>query len=159
MFYFIFLMYNWYVQLCDDYYFHQLIPMTNVPSHNDVPQSSSMGHAVDGQDASQNHQYECIPEYFLTVTRHRHSPIVCHHSHQWYHQTNSDACSPPPSVTSAQEESSIPLFVSAIPKGSRKREETSSSSTKSMMVGWIRSNSTFDNNENQLKNEIVFYLS
>jgi hypothetical protein len=28
-----------------------------------------------------------------------------------------------------------------------------------MMVGWIRSNSTFDNNENQLKNEIVFYLS
>jgi hypothetical protein len=127
-----------------------------------------MGHAVDGQDTPQNHQYECIPEYLLTMTRHHHPPIVCHHSQPLYHQTNSTCtvpysnfsrlylapqeiattntsdssqctCSPPPSTTITQEESSTPLLASvSIPKEFHKREEPSSQ--KSMMNEWLKRN-------------------
>ncbi|UJR07662.1 hypothetical protein I4U23_011949 [Adineta vaga] len=80
---------------CDDYYSHQLMPMTNISSRhpvksNETTQSLSIDKPVDGQDTPQNHQYECIPEYLLTMTRHHHSPIVCHHPHKIYQQmTNS----------------------------------------------------------------------
>ncbi|CAF0872724.1 unnamed protein product [Rotaria sp. Silwood1] len=94
---------------CDDYYSHQLIPMTEAPlssaisSHHivnstnnaDSPSKLSNAGAVDN---SQNHQYECIPECFLTMTRHHHHyhhhpSIVCHRQHQLYHRPS--ACSIP----------------------------------------------------------------
>jgi hypothetical protein len=114
--------------------------MTDVSSHNiiksnEVPQSLSTRKVADEQDTSQNHQYECIPEYLLTMTRHHHPPIVCHHSHQSCPQTN-NTCSPPSSTAVVQEESSTPLLASTIPKESHKRGETSS--PKSMMIGWTR---------------------
>jgi len=149
--------------------------MINAPSHpivksTDIQQSLSMGNVVDGQDIQQNHQYESIPEYLLTMSRHRHPPIVCHHPHQVYQQTNSTCgapysnfsrlylspqeitttnasdssqctCSPPPSsAIIAQEESSTPLLVPTISKESHKIEETLS--PKSMMIGWTRRNAT-----------------
>jgi hypothetical protein len=145
--------------------------MTDVSSHNiiksnEVPQSLSTRKVADEQDTSQNHQYECIPEYLLTMTRHHHPPpIVCHHSHQSCPQTNNTCgvpyntfsrsyllpqgvtttnindssqctCSPPSSTAVVQEESSTPLLPSTIPKESHKRGETSS--PKSMMIGWTR---------------------
>ena len=76
------------------------MPMTNTPSYhiiksNETPQSSTI---IDGQNTPQNHQYECIPEYLLTLTRHHHPPppppIVCHHSHQLYQSTN-NSCGVP----------------------------------------------------------------
>ncbi|CAF4327071.1 unnamed protein product, partial [Rotaria sp. Silwood2] len=84
---------------CDDYYSHQIIPMKHTSSHcmlksNDALQCSTLGNVTNGQDTPQNHQYECIPEYILTMTRHHHPSIACHHSHQSYHQTN-NACSVP----------------------------------------------------------------
>jgi len=139
--------------------------MINAPTHNvvkstNILQSSSIGNVVDSQDTSQNHQYECIPEYLLTMTHP--PPIVCHHSHtnntcgvpytnfsrlyltpQEITKMNASdssqcTCSSPPSTTIAQEESSIPLLASTIPKESYKREETSS--PKAMMIGWTRRN-------------------
>lgn len=135
---------------------------------NDVFQSSTKGNLNDDQDAPQNHQYECIPEYILTMTRHHQPPIICHRSHQLYHQatttcgvpystfsrsylipqgittttSTSDSsqctCSPPPSITVAQEESSTPLLTPTISKESHKVGE--STSPKSMMIGWTRRN-------------------
>ncbi len=138
-------------------------PITNV-----LPQSSSTENPVNGEDVSQNHQYECIPEYLLTMSRH-HPPIVCH---QLCHQTNctcgapysnfsrlyltpqevtttnvSDSsqctCSPPPPPSStAQEESSTPLLATTTTtaKESHKRDETSS--PKSMMLAWTKRNAS-----------------
>ncbi|CAF0879686.1 unnamed protein product [Rotaria sordida] len=94
---------------CDDYYSHQLIPMTEAP----LPSAISSSHIVNstnsadfpsilsnagGVDNSQNHQYECIPECFLTMSRHhhhyRHHPsVVCHRQHQLYHRPS--VCSVP----------------------------------------------------------------
>ncbi|CAF3627128.1 unnamed protein product [Rotaria sp. Silwood1] len=159
---------------CDDYYSHQLIPRKDNSSHcmlksNEVLQCSTLGNVTDGQDTPQNHQYECIPEYILTMTRRHHHPsIVCHHSHQLYHQANSACsvpyatfsrsylmpqgvtttntsdssqctCSPPSSTKVAQEESSTPLLTSTILKESHNREN---SSPKPMMIGWTRRNSS-----------------
>ncbi|CAF2527394.1 unnamed protein product [Rotaria sp. Silwood2] len=93
---------------CDDYYSHQLIPMTEAPlpstisphdivnstNNTDSPSTLSNAGAVDN---SQNHQYECIPECFLTMARHHHyhhhPSLVCHHQHQLYHRPS--ACSVP----------------------------------------------------------------
>ena len=118
---------------------------------------------VDDQDTPQNHQYECIPEYLLTMTRHRPPPppIVCH---RLYHPTTSasytnfsrlyltpkevtntsDSSSSPPSATIVQEESSTPLLMRTLPKESHRRTEPSS--PKSMIIGWTRRNpsSTID---------------
>lgn len=132
--------------------------------------SSSRSNNLSSVDNPQNHQYECIPDYILTMSRHHHHPsppIVCHHSHQLYHQTantcnlpynsfsrsylmpqgvtknsTSDTsqctCSSPPSTTVLQEESSIPLLASTISKESDNVGEVSTS--KSMMIGWTRRN-------------------
>ncbi|CAF4919991.1 unnamed protein product, partial [Rotaria socialis] len=93
-------------------------------------------------DNSQNHQYECIPEYLLKMTiRHHHPPIVCHHQHQMQYQSstcsvsyatfsrsillsrvatttitsdrNESTCSPSLLVTVVLEESSTPLLASS----------------------------------------------
>lgn len=126
---------------------------------------SSLGNVIDGQDTPQNHQYECIPEYFLTMSRSHHSPIVCHHHHHQtgntcgvpYHTfsrsylvpqgmpstatTNSASdSSSPPSATTVQEESSTPLLPpsTSVEESSHAIEEISL--PKSMMVGWTRRN-------------------
>ena len=122
---------------------------------------------VDEQDTPLNHQYECIPEYLLTMTRHRPPPSnVCQHSHRLYHQTNTTTpytnfsrlyltpkelptttntsessqctCSPPTSTNVVvQEESSTPLLGTTMPKESHRRTEPASS-PKSMIIGWTR---------------------
>ncbi|CAF1668135.1 unnamed protein product, partial [Adineta ricciae] len=84
---------------CDDYYSHQLMPMTNISSRhpvksNETTQSLSIDKVANGQDTPQNHQYECIPEYLLTMTRHHHSPRPCPHSHKIYQQM-SNSCGIP----------------------------------------------------------------
>ena len=100
----------------DDYHSHQLMSPTDlptsslVPSHhvihsNDTSQSSStsMRDHVAGHDTPQNHQYECIPEYLLTMTRHHpHSALACH---QLYHPSNTSriyAVGPSPYTTFAR---------------------------------------------------------
>ncbi|CAF1602035.1 unnamed protein product [Rotaria magnacalcarata] len=155
---------------CDDYYSHQLIPMKDTSSNcmqksNEILQSSTIENVIDDQYTVQNHQYECIPDYILTMTRHRHPPIVCHHSHQLYNQTNnictipytgfsrsylipqavattntSDSsqctCSSIPLTTVPHEESSTPLLASMISNDSNKIRVTSS--PESTMIGWTR---------------------
>ncbi len=124
---------------------------------------------ASNSDNPQNHQYECIPEYLLTMTRHRHhSSMVCHRQHPLYHRVNtcsvpyatfsrsllrsrgvttastSDSsqctCSPPPSTTVAQEESSTPLLASSIHTESQQIGEISMPPPKSMIIGWTRRN-------------------
>jgi hypothetical protein len=143
---------------------HHILNSTN---NSDSP---SMVNNAGGVDNSQNHQYECIPEYLLTMTRHHHPSIVCHRPHQLYHHPNtcsvpyatfsrsllrsrevtntstSDSsqctCSPPPSATVVQEESSTPLLASSMHKESHKTEETLMPSPNSMIIGWTRRNSS-----------------
>jgi hypothetical protein len=162
------------------------MPLTNTSSHhiaksNDIPQSSSTANVVDDQDTTQSHQYECIPEYLLTMNRHHHPPpIICHHL---YHQTNNTCgvpyatfsrsyllpqemtttntsessqctCSSPPSATTTQEESSTPLLTSAVPKKSHKIGETSS--PKLMMIGWTRRNSSLSTKRKSTEQRFSF---
>ncbi|CAF2120587.1 unnamed protein product [Rotaria magnacalcarata] len=167
---------------CDDYYSHQLIPMTEAPlqsvlsphhsvnSTNNIDSPSALNSA-GVVDNAQNHQYECIPECFLTMTRHHHHPsAACYRQHQLYHRPNTCSvpyatfsrsillsrgvtttstsnssqctCSPPPSATIVQEESSIPLLDSSIYKESHRKGEQLPSPPKSMIIGWTRRNST-----------------
>jgi hypothetical protein len=110
------------------------VPSHQIVNSSEVLQSSSIEKITDDHDTPQNHQYECIPEYLLTMTRHR------HHPHQLYHQTGSTCggpyatfsrsylvprgvttastsdssqctCSTPRSATASQEESATPLLV------------------------------------------------
>lgn len=129
---------------------HHIIKPTDL-----IPSSSSIGNE---QDTPQNHQYECIPEYLLTMTRHRPvlpppSSIACH---RLYHPTSSASytnfsrvyltpntsdssqctCSSPPSAMIVQEESSTPLLTRTLPKESHRRIEPSSA--KSMVMSWKR---------------------
>jgi hypothetical protein len=144
---------------------HHIVNSTN---NSDSP---SMVNNAGGVDNSQNHQYECIPEYLLTMTRrHHHPPIVCHHQHQLYHRpstgsvpyatfsrsllrsqevtttSTSDSsqctCSPPTSATVVQEESSTPLLASSIHKESHQTGAILMPPPKSMMIGWTRRNSS-----------------
>jgi len=139
-----------------------------VNSTNNID-SPSMVNNAGSVDNSQNHQYECIPEYLLTMTRRHHPTIVCHHQHQLYNRpstcsvpyatfsrsllrsrevttaSTSDSsqctCSPPPSAaTVVQEESSTPLLASSIHKESHQIGETLMPSPKSMIIGWTRRN-------------------
>ncbi|UJR38506.1 hypothetical protein I4U23_031173 [Adineta vaga] len=83
---------------CDDYYSHQLISLNDPTLPSSTPHqfdSSSFVTNSIGFDNLQNHQYECIPEYLLTMTRrhHHHPPSsstshICHHQHSLYHQPN-----------------------------------------------------------------------
>jgi len=151
--------------------------MTNTSSQpivksTDIPQSSSIGNVVDGQDTPQNHQYECIPEYLLTMTRHHHPPppIVCHHSHQVYQQTNSTCGAPysnfsrlylsPQEIITTNASDSSQCTCSPPPSAIIAQEESSTpllaptilkechkigettSSPQSMMIGWTRRNAT-----------------
>jgi hypothetical protein len=132
--------------------------------------SPSTVNNAGNNDNSQNHQYECIPEYLLTMTRrhHHHPSIVCHRQHPLYHRPNtcsvpyatfsrsllrsqevttastSDSsqctCSPLPSATVVQEESSTPLLASSIDKESHPTGETLVPLPKSMIIGWTRRN-------------------
>jgi hypothetical protein len=130
----------------------------------DIPQLSSMENGVNSEDISQNHQYECIPEYLLTMSRHHPPPRVCHHSHQLCdapysnfsrlyltpqeitttNASDSSQCTcspPPPSASIVQEESSTPLLAASISKESHRREQTSSPKSM-MMMAWTRRNSS-----------------
>ncbi len=163
---------------CDDYYSHQLIPLTQAsppsvisPRHiinstKNIDSSLIVNHA-NGMDNSQNHQYECIPEYLLTMTHRRHPSLVCHHEHPLRHRpsicsipyatfsrsllhsqgvtttSTSDSsqctCSSPPSATVAQEESSTPLLAPSVHKEfNQTTEGILMSSPKSMKIGWTR---------------------
>jgi hypothetical protein len=141
---------------------HHIVNSTNNPD------SPSMVNNAGGIDTSQNHQYECIPEYLLTMARHHHPTIVCHRQHQMYHRPNtcsvpyatfsrsllqsrgvttastSDSsqctCSPPPSAAAAQEESSTPLLASTIHNEPHRTGEVLMPSPKSMIIGWTRRN-------------------
>ncbi|CAF1105089.1 unnamed protein product [Adineta steineri] len=78
---------------CDDYYSHQLMPMGNICTQNvmklsETQQISSTEMITNGHDTPVNHQYECIPEYLLTMNHRHQSPIGCHHSQQLYQQTS-----------------------------------------------------------------------
>lgn len=143
--------------------------MTNASIHHIIkptdllPSSSTIGTArVDDQDTPQNHQYECIPEYLLTMTRHRPTlptSIVCHHQTNCICTTTTPytnfsrlyltpkeittttntsessqcTCSPPPSTNAiVQEESSTPLLTTNVSKESHRRIEPSK------MIGWTR---------------------
>ena len=139
---------------------------------NEVSRYATKENTINDRDVPQNHHYECIPEYILTMTRHHcHQP--CCHSHQLYHKPNSICsvpystfsrsylvpqgittrdnsqctCSPQTSKTVAQEESSIPLLASAISEESDKLKEKSSS--KSIMIGWTRRNSSSTTKQKQ----------
>ena len=156
------------------------LPSVNSPHHNvnstKSSDSSSMVNNTGDVDNSQNHQYECIPEYLLTMNRHRHAPIICHHQHQLYHRpstcsvpyatfsrslllsrgvtttSTSDSsqctCSPPPSVTVVPEESSTPLLASSI-RNESETEETLMSSPKSRIIGWTKRKSMNTNGYEQ----------
>lgn len=81
---------------CEDYYSHQLISIKDNTSQcilrsNEILQCSTVKKTIDDQDIPQNHQYECIPECFLTITRHRrhdHPSIAYHRQHQLCHRPN-----------------------------------------------------------------------
>lgn len=67
-----------------------------VNSSNNFDLPSTVNNTTHSVDNSQNHQYECIPEYLLTMTRHRHPhppSIGCHRQHQIYHRPST--CSVP----------------------------------------------------------------
>jgi hypothetical protein len=147
----------------------------NLTNNSDSP---SMVNNTGDVDNTQNHQYECIPEYLLTMTRHRHPPpIVCHHQHQLYHRpstcsvpyatfsrsllssrgvtttSTSDSsqctCSPPSSATVVPEESLTPLLASSIRKESHQTRDMLMSSPRSKMIGWTKRKSTFSNGNEQ----------
>ena len=67
-----------------------LVPSHHVIHSNETSQSSSTStrDQAAGHDTPQNHQYECIPEYLLTMTRHPHSTLACH---QLYHPANTSS--------------------------------------------------------------------
>ncbi|CAF1448336.1 unnamed protein product [Adineta ricciae] len=77
---------------CDDSYSHQLIPLTD-PMNPNSNEPSSLATNSAPFDTLQNHQYECIPDYFLTMARHPHSSSlskshICHYQHTLYHRPN-----------------------------------------------------------------------
>ncbi|CAF1400721.1 unnamed protein product [Adineta steineri] len=170
---------------CDDYYSHQLIPLSEAPpssvisphhiknsNHNIDSQSIVNNVGGGGIDNSQNHQYEYIPEYLLTMTRrHHHPPIVCHHhqqqQHPLYHRPNT--CSLPyatfsrslilsQGTTATNTSDSSQCTCSSPPSAaatvvqeessvpllapSIQKQETLISSPKSMRIGWTKRNTS-----------------
>ena len=113
----------------DDYYSHQLIPLTE-PSCPPI-QSSTTHHNCH---SSPDHQYECIPEYLLTMKHHHPSsfPYATFSRSlirsQQVPMTNSSqcTCSPLYSTQLHPEESSTPLITN------------DQSQTKSMILGWTK---------------------
>ena len=153
-------------------------PIGNLSNNSDPP---SIGANVGNADNYQNHQYECIPEYLLTMTRRQQSSIRCHRQHQLYPRSNtcsipyatfsrslllsrgvttastSDSsqctCSPPPSAaTVVQEESSTPLLPSSIRRETHQTGEILMPSTKSMIIGWTRRNPSISTKRKSMGN-------
>lgn len=156
-----------------------LPPVMSLPHHlaNSVNSSDSPStvNSAAQMDNSQNHQYECIPEYLLTMTRHHRPSTACHRQHQLYHRANtcsvpyatfsrslllsrgvptasaSDSsqctCSPLPSATVVQEESSTPLLHSSVGRESHPTGDTS------MIAEWKRRNSSTSTKRKSMGNE------
>lgn len=129
------------------------MPMTHISSLSSPPQHisksiddpPSITNVINDQDTPQHHQYECIPEYLLTMTRQQHSTSICHHGQQFYGsgpysnfsrlyltpqeatRNTSDCsqctCSSQPSTNINQEESSTPLLTENLSKESHTRDD------------------------------------
>ena len=150
-----------------------------IPDDQAMPSSSPNEILHQPDDGSPNHQYESIPEYLLTMTRHHHSPVIYHKFCQQLDKTcsvpyttisrsyllpremttanndHSQCTCPCSSITSgpiiAAEESSTPLLCSSLPKESQKIKNPSS--PKSMMMEWSKRSSLSSSKRKPSNNE------